>query len=105
MSRPGVLAAGHAVTKAPETNIARMIAGKIRLGVFFIRSSLFWFHKCGTCLCKNVAHPFLCFFRPYGARSCTGLYPCFTPRAGALGYMSGADSRFHVIPIFFGWVD
>src|SRR5882757_11288397 len=70
MSRPEVLAAGHAVTKAPETNIARMIVGKIWLGIFFIRSSLIWFYKCGTCLCKNVAHPFLCFFRSFGAGSC-----------------------------------
>jgi dTDP-4-dehydrorhamnose 3,5-epimerase-like enzyme len=45
MSRPEVLAAGHAVTKAPETNIVRMITGKIWLGVFFIRSSLIWFYK------------------------------------------------------------
>src|SRR6266404_235856 len=79
MSRPEVLAAGNAVTKAPETNIARMIAGKIRLGVFFIRSSLIWFYKCGTCLCKNVAHPFLCFFRSFGARS--GSHPGRAPGA------------------------
>src|ERR1700724_1981674 len=53
MTRPEVLAAGRAVTKAPETNIVRMIAGNICLGVFFIHSSLIWLLE--SIICASFA--------------------------------------------------